>query len=53
MTAEGILARGKANHEAGKFKNNSETLAYTKTLSNDVEPSETKEEKEEKVEESK
>ena len=33
MTAEGILARGKANYEAGKFLDNSETLAYVKTLS--------------------
>ncbi len=32
MTAEGILARGKANYEAGKFLDNSETLAYEKTL---------------------
>ena len=29
MTAEGRLARGKENSERGKFKNNSETLAYT------------------------
>ena len=32
MTAEGILARGKANYEAGKFLKNSETLAYIATL---------------------
>ena len=28
MTKEGRLARGKANYEAGKFLDNSETLAY-------------------------
>ena len=32
MTAEGRLARGKANYEAGKFLDNSETLAYIETL---------------------
>ncbi len=32
MTAEGRLARGKANYEAHKFLNNSETLAYIDTL---------------------
>lgn len=32
MTAEGRMARGKANHKAGKFLNNSETLEYMATL---------------------
>lgn len=32
MTSEGILARGKANHDAGKFLDNIETLAYVATL---------------------
>ena len=32
MTAEGRLARGKLNYEAGKFLNNSETMAYVETL---------------------
>ncbi|MFC1736927.1 hypothetical protein ACFL1X_12490 [Candidatus Hydrogenedentota bacterium] len=32
MTSEGILARGKANYEAKKFLDNSETLAYIETL---------------------
>ena len=32
MTKEGILARGKANYEAKRFLNNSETLAYVETL---------------------
>ena len=32
MTAEGRLARGKENYEAGKFLDNSETLAYVATL---------------------
>ena len=32
MTAEGILARGKANYETKRFLNNSETLAYVATL---------------------
>ena len=32
MTAEGRLARGKANYEAGKFLDNSETLEYVATL---------------------
>ena len=32
MTKEGRLARGKANYEAGKFLDNSETIAYAATL---------------------
>ena len=32
MTSEGRLARGKANYEAKKLLNNSETLEYIKTL---------------------
>ena len=32
MSQEGILARGKANYEAGKFLKNSETMAYAETL---------------------
>jgi hypothetical protein len=43
MTAEGILARGKANYEAGKFLDNSETLAYIATI-----PKEKEKAKEEK-----
>jgi len=33
MTKEGRLARGKLNHEAGAFLDNSETLEYVATLS--------------------
>ena len=32
MTVEGRLARGEENYEAGKFLDNSETLAYIETL---------------------
>ena len=32
MTTEGRLARGKANYEAKKFLDNSETLEYVATL---------------------
>ena len=32
MTAEGRLARGKTNYEAGVFLTNSETLEYISTL---------------------
>ena len=32
MTKEGRLARGKLNHEAGAFPDNSETLEYVATL---------------------
>ena len=32
MTAEGILARGRLNYEAGKFLDNAETMAYAETL---------------------
>ena len=32
MTADGILARGKANYKAGKFLNNSETMLYMENL---------------------
>jgi len=32
MTAEGRLARGKANFDSHKFLKNAETLAYAKTL---------------------
>lgn len=32
MTAEGRLARGKANYEEKKFLDNSETLEYMATL---------------------
>ncbi len=32
MTAEGRLSRGKANYEAGKFLNNSETQEYIKSI---------------------
>ena len=35
MTAEGRLRRGKENYEAGKFLDNSETLAYIETLKKD------------------
>lgn len=40
MTAEGRLARGKANYEAGVFLNNSETLAYIETLPKEDYPEE-------------
>ena len=43
MTAEGRLARGKANYESKKFLDNSETLAYIATLPKEapkVEPKE-------------
>lgn len=49
MTKEGILLRGKANYEAKKFLDNSETLAYIATLSKEkpkeVEPKEAKDAK--------
>jgi len=32
MTAEGRARRGKENYEAGKFLNNSETLAYIASM---------------------
>ena len=32
MTAEGRLARGKENYEAGKFLDNQETIDYVATL---------------------
>ena len=32
MTVEGRLQRGKANYEANKFLDNSETVAYAATL---------------------
>ena len=32
MTEKGRLSRGKANYEANAFLDNSETLAYIKTL---------------------
>ena len=32
MTAEGRLRRGKENYEAGKFLDNSETLAYVESI---------------------
>ena len=32
MTAEGRLARGKANYEAGVFLDNQETIDYVDTL---------------------
>ena len=32
MTVEGRLARGKANHDAGKFLSNSETLEYVASM---------------------
>jgi len=32
MTAEGRLARGKTNYEAGVFLTNSETLEYAESL---------------------
>ncbi len=36
MTAEGRLARGEANHKAGKYLKNPETLAYLASLPNVV-----------------
>ena len=38
MTSEGILARGKANYEAKRFLDNSETLAYIESLPKEEEP---------------
>ena len=32
MSKEGILRRGKKNYNAGKFLDNSETMAYIETL---------------------
>lgn len=32
MSKEGILLRGKANYDSGKFLKNSETLEYISTL---------------------
>ena len=32
MTKEGRLARGKENHERGRFPDNQETIDYVKTL---------------------
>ena len=32
MTSEGMLARGKANFEANRFLNNSETLSYIASM---------------------
>ena len=32
MTDEGRLARGKENHERGRFPNNQETIDYVATL---------------------
>ena len=52
MTEEGILARGKANYEAGKFLNNSETIAYAETLPKE-EPVAEEKPKEEKPKEAK
>ena len=40
MTEEGRLARGKENHERGRFPKNSETIAYVNTL--EAEPKEAK-----------
>lgn len=47
MTAEGRLARGKANYDSKKFLNNSETKEYLETLpkekpKEEVKPKETK-----------
>lgn len=40
MTEEGVLARGKANYDAGKFLDNIETLAYVATLPKEDAPKE-------------
>lgn len=32
MTAEGRLARGKENHDRGRFLDNSETLEYLESI---------------------
>jgi len=52
MTAEGRLARGKANYEAGKFLDNSETMAYVETLQKEK-PKEEKKTDSKKVKEKK
>ena len=44
MTQEGRLARGKANYEAGKFLDNSETLEYVATLKKEDKPKKEKKE---------
>ena len=55
MSVEGRLARGKANYEAKKFLENSETLEYIATLEVEkpkpVKAKQVKETKEEKMEE--
>ena len=40
MTADGILARGKANYDSNKFLDNIETLAYISTLTKEKASSE-------------
>ena len=48
MTAEGRLQRGKANYEARKFLDNSETLAYIDSLPKEKPKKEVKEAKDAK-----
>ena len=50
MTQEGRLARGKLNHEAGAFPDNSETLEYVATLTKEK-PKEVKPKEEVKLKE--
>ena len=44
MTQEGRLARGKINHEAGVFLDNSETLEYLASLEKPKEKTDSKKE---------
>ncbi len=48
MTAEGILARGKANYEAGNFLDNPETQAYLRSIKQPEEPKPKEEKKDAK-----
>ena len=45
MTAEGRMARGKANYDSGKFLDNPETMEYAKSLPNKEEVKPNKEKK--------
>ncbi len=53
MTKEGRLARGKANYEAKKFLENSETIAYAETLKVEKPKEEKKENNSKEVKEKK
>ena len=45
MTKELRLARGKENHDRGRFPDNQETIDYVKTLSKETPKEKPKEEK--------